>query len=418
MAKKITPIDTHVKVKRVWLLLSIIMWIGSLFMKIINRTKIIKRNKLPKPPYLLLSTHASMMDFYQIILATFPHQPYWVSTVEEFVDKYWLFTHMGVMAKRKFTNDPKSAMIYLDILKKRKSILVIFPEARYSFDGEEERLDASLGRFVKAANVPVVFAKGHGDYLYTPQWSDRKNRKVRPIVMELETLVDQYEAETLSADEIQEKIVNNFKISEEEWMKKKNIRITYKDRAVGLHKLLYKCPHCGTEFEMSSESHFLKCEHCKVTYDYKEDGSLRCMNRVERFNSVSKWYQWEKEEVKKEVLEGTYHFEDDVRVEKLIGVKVGFVPQEGKYHLTHTIEDGIVVKGIDNDFEFHRPSLQSFAVHIEYNYLGRGAFIDLANADDSYFVYPLNNPLYITKMHFAVEHIYDMLKAKLKREEK
>lgn len=416
MAKKITPIDTHMPVKKVWFPLSIVMWLGSLFMKISNHTKIIKRNKLPKPPYLLLSTHASMMDFYQLILATYPHQPYWVSTVEEFVYRYWLFTHMGVIAKRKFTNDPKSAMIYLDILKNRKSILIIFPEARYSLVGIEERLDASLGRFVKAANVPVVLAKGHGDYLYTPQWSDRKNRKVKPIMMELETIIDQYEAETLSPDEIQEKIVDNFKISEEDWMRKKNIHITYKDRAVGLHRLLYKCPHCGTEFEMSSESHYLKCEHCGVVYDYEETGSLKCMNRASRFNWPSEWYNWEKEEVKKEVLAGTYHFEDDVRVEKLIGAKVGFVPQEGKYHLTHTIEDGIIVKGIDNDFEFHRPSLQSFAIHIEYNYIGRGAFLDLANADESYFVYPLNKPLEITKIHFAVEHIYDLLKSQLKKE--
>ena len=418
MEKKITPIDTHIPVKKIWTPLSFVLWIGSFLMTATNRTKRIKRNKLPKPPYLLLSTHASMMDFYQLLMATFPHRPYWISTVEEFVDKYWLFNHIGVIAKRKFTNDPKSAMIYLDILKNRKKILIIFPEARYSLVGEEERIDASLGRFVKAANVPVVLAKSHGNYLYTPQWSDRKNRKVRPIMMELETIVDKYEAETLSAEDIQQIIVDHFHNSEEEWMRKKNIHITYKDRAVGLHKLLYKCPHCGTEFEMSSESHFLKCEHCGVIYDYEETGSLRCMNRVSRFNWPSEWYKWEKEEVKKEVLDGTYHFEDDVRVEKLIGAKVGFVPQEGTYHLTHTIEDGIIVKGVDNDFEFHRPSLQSFAIHIEYNYMNRGAFLDLATADDSYFVYPLNKPLYITKIHFAVEHIYDMLKEKLKKEEK
>ena len=34
--------------------------------------------------------------------------------------------------------------------------------------------------------------------------------------------------------------------------------------------LNYKCPHCDTEFEMSSETHFLKCNHCGVIYDYLE----------------------------------------------------------------------------------------------------------------------------------------------------
>ena len=410
MAKKITPIDTHSPNKRIWYIFSIIMWIGSLFMKIVHRAKIVKRDKLPKPPYLLLSSHASMMDFYMAILGTFPHRPYWVSTVEEFIPRYFLFRRMGVIAKRKFTNDPKSAMLMLEVLQKRKKIMIIYPEARYSLVGEEERIDNGLGRFVKMAKVPVVYMACHGDYLYQPQWSDRKIRKVRPIVAEMETIVSQYEAEDLSPEEIQSKIENAFKISEEDWMRKKNIRITYENRAVGLHKLLYKCPHCGTEFEMSSEGHLLKCDHCGITYDYLEDGSLKCLNGETKFDYPSKWYYWEKECVKKEIEDGTYHFEDDVRVEILKGAKVGFVPLEGKYHLTHSIKDGIDVKGIDNDFEFRRSSLQSYAIHIEYNYLGRGAFLDLATPDVTYFVYPLNKPLYITKIHFAVEHIYDYLK--------
>jgi 1-acyl-sn-glycerol-3-phosphate acyltransferase len=414
MAKKITPIDTHAPNKRVWISLSLIMWIGSLFMKLLNRAKVKKLNKLPKPPYLLLSSHASMMDFYLAIIGTFPHQPYWVSTVEEFIYRYWLFRRMGVISKRKFTNDPKSAMLMLEVLQKRKKILVIYPEARYSLVGEEERIDNGLGRFVKMANVPVVYMSCHGDYLYQPQWSDRKIRKVRPIVGEMETIIEKYDVENLTAEEIQQKIVDAFKISEEEWMRKNNMRITYPNRAVGLHKLLYKCPHCGTEFEMSSETHFLKCNHCGATYDYLEDGSLKRVDGEIKFNWPSEWYKWEKECVKQEIIDGTYRFEDDVRVEKLIGAKVGFVPMEGKFHLTHTIKDGIIVKG--DNFEFVRSSLQSYAIHIEYNYLGRGAFLDLATPDDTYFVYPLTKPDYITKVHFAVEHIYDYLKSDMKKE--
>ena len=414
MAKKVIPIDTHAPNKRVWISLSLIMWIGSLFMKLTNRAKVKKLNKLPKPPYLLLSSHASMMDFYLAIIGTFPHQPYWVSTVEEFIPRYWLFRHMGVISKRKFTNDPKSAMLMLEVLEKRKKIMIIYPEARYSLVGEEERIDNGLGRFVKMANVPVVYMACHGDYLYQPQWSDRKVRKVRPIVGEMETIVEKYDVENMTAEEIQQKIVDAFKISEEAWMRKTNMKITYPDRAVGLHKLLYKCPHCGTEFEMSSESHFLKCNHCGATYDYLEDGSIKRIDGEGKFNWPSEWYKWEKECVKEEIINGTYHFEDDVRVEKLIGAKVGFVPIEGKFHLTHTIKDGIIVKG--DNFEFVRSSLQSYAIHIEYNYLGRGAFLDLATPEETYFVYPLTKPDYITKVHFAVEHIYDYLKSGMKTE--
>ena len=414
MAKKIRPITTDVPNRRIWRIFAVITWLICGTMKLLNRGKVKKTTKLPKPPYLLLCTHASMMDFYMLVSALKPRMPYWVSTVEEFIDKDFLFRRLGVVAKRKFSNDPKNAMLMMDVLKNRKKIFIIFPEARYSFVGIDERIDNSLGRFAKMANVPIVYAQGHGDYLYDPQWGDHKTRKVHPITLEIGTLVDRYDIETMSAEEIQQKLYDTFSNNEEEWQRKNNIKITYKNRAVGLHRILYKCPHCGTEFEMTSSGHTLKCNHCGIEYDYLEDGHLKCLNGETKFDYPSKWYRWEKEEVKKEVESGKYHFEDEVRVEKLVGVGVGFVPQEGKYTLTHSIENGFEIKGVDNDFEYHRSSLQSFAVHVEYNYHGRGACLDLATSKDTWFVYPLNKPLYLTKIHFAVECIYDHLKANLK----
>ena len=411
--KKYPQIDPNLPYHRTWLIFYIVIWIIGLINKLINRAKIVKRNKLPKPPYILISTHASMLDFYMALCLTFPHRVYWISTVEEFIPRFFIFRRIGVLAKRKFVNDSKGAMRYMEVLKKKK-ILVIYPEARYSFTGETERIDKGLGKMAKMANVPVVLIREHGNYLYCPQWSDRKVRKVRPIVNEVQTIVSKNEVEALDASAIQEKIEENFYNSEEEWMRKKNILIKYENRAVGLERILYKCPHCGTEFEMSSETHFLKCNRCEKTYDYLENGQLKCTDGESKFIYPSDWYKWEKECVKKEVLDGTYHFEDDVRVEKLLGAGIGFVPQEGNYHLTHDIEEGFIVKGTDNNFEFHRSSLQSYALHIEYNYEDRGAFLELADDRDTYFIYPLKKASSLTKMHFAVEHIYDYKKEKLK----
>ena len=412
--KQYTQIDTNAPFKRVWTIFYLVILAIGVINKLINRAKIIKHTKLPKPPYILISTHASMLDFYMALNITFPHKPYWISTVEEFIPRHFIFRRIGVLAKRKFTNDPKSVLRYLEVLEKKR-ILIIYPEARYSFMGEEERIDKSLGRFVKKANVPVVFIKAHGDYLYCPQWSDRKVRKIHPIISEVDTIIDQYDLEMLTGDQIQKKIEDNFHISEEDWMRKNHILNKYENRAVGLERILYKCPHCLTEFEMSTETHFIKCNHCGATYDYLEDGHLKCTNGESKFNYPSKWYKWEKECVKQEVLDGTYHFEDEVRVEKLLGAGIGFVPQEGKYTLTHTIEDGLIAKGVDSDFSFHRSSLQSYAIHIEYSYLDRGSFIELADAQDTYFIYPLNKANHLTKIHFAVEIIYDYLKGNLKK---
>ena len=413
MKKKYPQIDPNAPYKRVWTIFYIVILMIGVIVTTLNRVKIIKKNKLPKPPYILLSTHASMLDFYVALRVTFPHKPYWISTVEEFIPRYFIFRRIGVLAKRKFTNDPKGALRYLEVLDKGK-ILIIYPEARYSFDGENERIDKSIGKFIKTANVPVVFIKAHGNYLYCPQWSDRKNRKIHPITSEVKTIIKKRDLEYLSAEEIQEVIERQYDMSEEAWMRENHILNKYENRAVGLERILYKCPHCGTEFEMSSESHFLKCNHCGATYDYLENGELSRIDGEGKFNYPSDWYKWEKECTRKEVQEGTYHFEDDVRVEKLLGAGIGFVPQEGKYHLTHDINEGITVKGLDNDFVFNRSSLQSYAIHIEYHYLDRGAFLELADMHDTYFIYPLNKASNLTKIHFAVECIYDQLKAQLR----
>ena len=411
--KKYPEITPDLPFQRTWLIFEIVIWIIALINKIKNRAKIVKRNKLPKPPYILISTHASMLDFYMALMLTFPHRVYWISTVEEFIPRFFIFRRIGVLAKRKFTNDPKAAMRYLEVLQKKK-FLVIYPEERYSFMGETERFDKGLGKMAKMANVPVVLIREHGNYLYCPQWSDHKVRKVYPIVDEVETIISRNDLEVMNADEIQAKIEENFVNSEEDWMRRKHILIKYNNRAVGLERILYKCPHCGTEFEMSSETHFIKCNHCGATYDYLENGQLQRVDGENKFHYPSEWYKWEKECVKEEVLKGTYHFEDDVRVERLMGAGIGFVPQEGHYHLTHDIDEGFVVKGTDNGFEFRRSSLQSYALHIEYNYLDRGAFLELADLKDTYFIYPLNKPQQLTKLHFAVEHIYDFKKAQIK----
>ena len=412
--KKYPQIESTLPIKRVWNIFYLVIIIISVINKLISKVKLVKHDKLPKPPYILISNHASMLDFYMALCTTFPHKPYWISTVEEFVPRFFIFRRIGVLAKRKFTNDPQAAIKYLEVLKKKK-ILILYPEARYSFTGNTERIDKSMGRFVKTANCPVVMIKTHGHYLQCPQWSDRKNRKFKPIQDDVYVIVNKWETETMSAEELQHRIESNFDTSDELWMEKNNIQIKYDSRAVGLERILYKCPHCGAEFQMSSESHYLTCNHCGVKYDYLENGKLHCTNGATIYEWPSQWYEWEKECVRKEVLDGTYHFEDDVRVEKLMGAGIGFVPQDGHYHLTHGINEGFILKGTDNSFEFRRSSLLSYAVHIEYAYLDRGSFIELADRNDTYFVYPLSKKAQLTKIHFAVEHIYDLLKDNLKR---
>ena len=47
------------------------------------------------------------------------------------------------------------------------------------------------------------------------------------------------------------------------------------------------------------------------------------------------------------------------------------------------------------------------SVHIEYDFKKRGDAIDIATMEDTWFVFPLTAPNPLTKLHFAVEELYD-----------
>ena len=122
---------------------------------------------------------------------------------------------------------------------------------------------------------------------------------------------------------------------------------------------------------------------------------------------VPSWYRWQRDMVDQEVIEGTYLFEDKVRIERLVNSKKGFV-RIGEGTMRQD-EKGILIKGTlddGSDFEVFKPANTTASLHIEYNYKKRGDAIDIATSDDTYFVFPLTNPNVLTKLHFATEAIF------------
>lgn len=134
---------------------------------------------------------------------------------------------------------------------------------------------------------------------------------------------------------------------------------------------------------------------------------LHGVNTDKGFSHVPDWYQWEREEVRKEVVAGTYRFEDDVRVEDYYSTRVGFV-NAGTAHVVHD-ENGFTFEGVvdGKPFSLNKPVSSMYSVHIEYDFLKRGDCFDIATEETSYFMYLKTAQNYLTKLHFAVEELYD-----------
>ena len=220
-------------------------------------------------------------------------------------------------------------------------------------------------------------------------------------------VANQQEVETLSADVLQERIEKAFVKDDYKWVVENNVHTKCKQRADGLYRILYKCPHCGKEFEMESAGIHLWCNACGSKWEMDTLSRLHGLNTDKGFSHVPDWYRWEREEVRKEVRSGNYKFTDQVRIEDFHSIKLGcvdvgngtIVQDKNGFTVTGTVEG--------KPFVFEKPLSTMYSVHVEYNFLGRGDAIDLANTDRTYFMYPLTAKNNMTKVHFAQEELYD-----------
>lgn len=398
---------TKKPIKPTWylkLLVGIISPFYNLFSN--SRVKTEKEVKKLKGPYLILSTHASFIDFPQVAQGIAPRTTNWVMSVEEMRRGDWLMVGVGGIAKRKFTHDVSTTKNIMYCIKKLKQSCCLFPEARFEFAGINEKLDGALGKLCKVLDVPVVMCMTNGNFLNSPQWAKHPYKNIRQEA-HLYQLFSLEEVRNSSAEELQAKIEKAFEKDEYKWQVENNLHITNKERAKGIHRILYKCPVCGKEFEMDSAGIHLWCNACGAMWEMDTLSRLHGVNTDKGFEHVPDWYRWERSEVEKEVINGTYHFEDEIRIEEYYNNKECFV-YGGDGKVVHD-QNGFTITGeIDGKpFEINKPVASMYSVHVEYDFLGRGDAFDIATTHNSYFMYLKNAKNYLTKMHFATEALYD-----------
>lgn len=381
-----------------------VTWIAS-YPDVWARRLKINRNGVEglKPPYLLLCTHMAFMDFKVTTAAIFPHRANYVVAIDGFIGREWLLRNAGGICKRKFTHD-------LTIIRQIKQvidngdILALYPEARYSLIGTTAVLPDSLGKIVRLLGVPVAVLNMHGNYLNSPCWN-LQPRKV-PLAADFTKILSAEESRALPVSEINERIRKAFAYDEYRWQKEQNIRITHKQNARGLHKVLYQCPNCKFEHEMESADDKIWCRHCQKTWILSPLGELTAVKGVTEFNHVPDWFEFQRSEVRRQIKEGIYEIRDEVDVDSLPNARGYF--NLGKGRLTHNLDGFKLEADLGQGlFSLHKTPASMYSCHIEYDYDKRGDCIDLSTLDDTYYIYPLNKRNCVTKIALATEELYD-----------
>lgn len=356
-----------------------------------------------KPPYLFLSNHMAFVDFKVATRALFPHRANYVVAIDGFLINEWLLRQVGCICKRKFTQDLQLIKHMKYALETNKTVLALYPEARYSYTGTNSVLPDSLGKLVKMLKVPVVTFIQHGNHLSQPVWNLDK-RKVK-LEAEMTQIFTKEQLEDASVEEINQAIREKFVYDEYKWQKENKIKIDFPNRAKGLHQILYQCPHCLTESQMNSDLDEIWCEHCHKRWKMNEYGELSAIEGETEFSHIPDWFEFEREQVRKQVEAGTYEFSDEVIVDSLPNAK-GYI-RLGKAQLHHDV-NGFVLNNLENepDFYLEKPTLSLYSLHIEFDYFKKGDCLDLSTLDDTYYLFPQTKKNVVTKIQFAVEEIY------------
>lgn len=366
-----------------------------------------------KPPYLLLSNHMHFIDFELAATATYPHPVSNVVSIDGYVIKFFLLEWIGAIATRKFTTDVHLVKSIKKVLQ-RGDILAMYPEARYSPCGTTAFLPDSLGKLIKMNKVPVVAVVHRGNHLYAPFWNFRNKRKV-PFHTTVKQILTVEQIKEMTADEINAVLKSELQYDDYRYQKDNGIKITENYRAEGLHKVLYQCPHCKTEFKMDSKGSELFCTACGKYWNWDEDGHLRALNGETEFDHIPDWFEWERQEVKQQIENGEYSFDDEVEVYSLPRVW-RYIPL-GKARLTHDPKHGFLLKGKyrGKQWRINRLPIQTNSLHVEYDFgpLKRRDCIDISTENDSFYCC-LNKQNRITKLAFATEELYQRSLAQTK----
>lgn len=295
MSGRFTVKSYHRRNLRLPFFVSRILMYGKVKVKYNYKVKDIEK------PSITLVNHGSFIDFAYAGAMLRKHAPNFVVARLYFYKKLYrnFLRNFGCFPKSMFCADLESAKNCLQVLKRGRA-LAMMPEARLSTVGRFEDIQEGTYAFLKKAGVTVYVIKLEGDYFARPKWGD-KLRKGAYVEATLDTLIDKEELAGLSVDQIKERVEKALYFDEFEWLKE-HPEIHYKSKtlAVGLENIINHCPACNEKHTIRTKGNDVYCEKCGMRLTLNDRYGFE---PNEYFENFAKWYDWQKEEFRRRMIE-------------------------------------------------------------------------------------------------------------------
>lgn len=268
-----------------------------------------------KGPFIIVSNHASRLDYIYVSTAFLPHPLNYVVGYNEFFRDHlkFIFRLMRVIPKKNFVADFHAIKSMRGIFEDGGA-LVIFPEGMSSISGANQPAAVASGKFLKQFGVPVYRVLIQGGYMTSPKF----NLKDRPgrVDVTVDYLFHPDELKAMSGDEIQARL--DEAITQDDYAWNKTACAEYDghgEMAGGLHTLLYYCPRCNKEFAMTGEGDRIFCTACG-------NGAVldRCYNLIPFDTDCvipetpRHWYDLQREQVRAWIGTPGWRLEEQVKI--------------------------------------------------------------------------------------------------------
>jgi len=357
-------------------------------------------------PCLILMNHSSFTDMKLAYGIFYPRKLGIVTSVDAMTGILGkLMRLLGCTPTHKYITDLTLFKDMEYMLKTNKSSVLMYPEAGYSFDGCATALPRKMGVLLKRLGVPVVTVITEGAFHRDPLYNMLQIRDVK-VSAHVKCIATAEEIKEKSVDELDALIAEAFSFDNFAWQRDNKVSIDVPFRADGLHRILYKCPHCGTENQMEGKGIHLTCHACNTQWTMDEYGQLSAKDADTVYPHIPDWYRWQRECVRRELEEGTYLLDEDVDI--AVQVNLDGVCMIGEGHLTHNL-NGFQLTGADGKLEYSQSPTHSHTLYSDYYWYEIGDVIGIGDNEFSYFCFPKQN-ISVTKARLATEELYKMKK--------
>ena len=363
-------------------------------------------------PCLILMNHSCFLDLLIAHRILYPRPFNIICTSDGFVGMGGVMARLmraiGCVPTRKFVTDLTLVQDITYSLKTLKNSVLMYPEASYSFDGTCTALPRKMGVLLKKLDVPVVMIETFGAFSRNPLYNELQVRKSVPVSANIRLLYSREDLKTKTVKELSDGLDAAFSFDYFDWQKKNGVEITDGFRADGLERILYKCPHCGTEGEMTGKGTGLTCRHCGSHWELTPLGDLQASEGETEYPHIPDWYRWEREQVRRELLDGTYKLDIDVDIAMLVDFKA--IYKVGQGHLTHNRE-GFTLTGCDGRLHYTQKPTASYGLYADYYWYEIADTICIGDNRCLYYCFPRES-CPVAKTRLAAEELYKICKSR------